>query len=217
MLTYLKKLLRISGKAVIYPIPVPPFEFDNFEKLTKKQAQEYFDWYIACIPERVKVLEELFNNKWHCNIQFDYSLESLDPLWAAFEKHIEIEVRTEKQIRAEHNGFPEYVIEEALKDKRKISNKSLIIALDIGTYFGEVITRQIPGIYWGFFTRPKKMMSVNQPVLLGFRYSDYNDYMDPGWMMNVACSKFLDEPNPHYLSELIDIWTKKLPYAELPE
>lgn len=48
--------------------------------------------------------------------------------------------------------------------------ETLDIGMDIAIYFAEVIRKQYPEtIYWGYFTKPKNQMYVNQPVLLGFR------------------------------------------------
>lgn len=194
---------------MIYTMIEPPFKFDSFETLTKQQAQQLFDWYISMIPERAKLLEECFNKVWRCNLQFDYSLESLDLLWAAFEKHIEIEEKTEKQIRAENKGMPEYVIEEELKDRRYPSRGTYMIALDIAMYFGEALARHLPGIHWGFFTKPKKMASVNEAVLLGFG----KRYMDPTRIVRVACQKSINSPKPYALSEIIEVWKGFIPDA----
>jgi len=48
--------------------------------------------------------------------------------------------------------------------------ETLDIGMDIAIYFAEVIRKQYPEkIDWGYFTKPKNQMYVNQPVLLGFR------------------------------------------------
>lgn len=192
---------------MIYPALIPPFEFESYETLTKKQAQQLFDWYISCIPQRVELLEECFNGVWGCGIHFDYSLESLDPLWEAFEKHMKIEKKSIKQVMEEHKGFPIHVMKEILKDRRDLSKGTYVTALDIAMYFGEVLARHLPGVHWGYFTKPKKLASVNQPVLLGFG----NDYMDPAQTVLVGCYRSIEGPNPRYLSHIVDVWRRFLP------
>jgi hypothetical protein len=197
-----------NRKKMIYPMFAPPFKFDGFETMTKKQAQQYFDWYISCIPERVKLLEELFANVWQSDVAFDYSMESVYLLWEEFEKHIEVEVKSKKQIMAENQGVPEFLIEELLKDRRYVANNTLVFAMDFAMYLGEVLARNWPGIYWGFFTKPKNMASVNQPVLLGFKY---DTYLDPRRIIQTGCGRSIDKKNPSYLRETLEHWSNKLP------
>jgi len=186
----------------------PPFKFDSFETLTKKEAQTLFDWYISCIPERVALLEECFNDVWRCCVKFDYNLSSLDPLWECYEKHIEIERKSEKQIRAENKGFPEHVINELLKDNRDLSKGTYIIALDIAMYYGETLARNLPGIHWGFFDKPKSALSVNKAVLLGF---ENKQYLDPTIIVLNCTRRSMDNLNPKELSQVTDVWRKYLP------
>ena len=197
---------------MIYPMADPPFEIDSFQALTAAQARRHFEWYISSIPERVSLLQECFNSVWRCRLTFDYSLESLGPLWNAFEKHMRTEKRSEKQIRAENAGAPEYVIEEMLRDRRYPTTGTYIIALDIAMYFGEVLARHLPGIYWGFFTRAKKTASVNCPVLLGFAH---RMNLDPTRIVIVGCRRSIEKRNPRFLSEVVEVWKGYLPQDQV--
>lgn len=48
--------------------------------------------------------------------------------------------------------------------------ETLKYGMDIAIYFAEIIIKNSDGrIQWGYFTRPPKRMSVNQPTLLGFK------------------------------------------------
>lgn len=41
--------------------------------------------------------------------------------------------------------------------------------MDVAIYFAEVFIRNNQTIQWGYFTMPKKRMSVNEPTLLGLK------------------------------------------------
>ena len=194
-----------------YPAISFPCEFESFKTLNKNQAQQLFDWYISEIPQRVKLLEECFNDEWCHSIPFDYSIDSLDLLWKAFTKYIKSYKKSRKDIMAENANLPRYVLDDMLNDNRHLANETEILAFDIAMYFGETLSRNFPGISWGFFTKPKNMASVNKAVLVGFMR---NMYMDPTRIIMVGCSRFLDKPDYSYLEKIANVWKRYLP--ELP-
>ena len=55
-----------------------------------------------------------------------------------------------------------------MSDRRKLSLNTIMIAVDISAYFGEVFIKNNPNIYWGYLSKPKKLHGVNRPRLLGF-------------------------------------------------
>lgn len=194
---------------MIYPVLKKPFPFDSYRSLTEKQARELFDWYISMIPERVAVLNDLFSGYFHCSVPFDYSLESLDPVWNAFKPHIETVTKSEEQRRKEMEGAPEWVIESDLKDRRFPSPETLLVAMDLAMYLGETLVRNFPGLHWGFVTKPKSYVSVNRPVILGLKQ---NLAIDPFTKIHVMC---LDIVRPSQdergLREMVDVWKVHFP------
>ena len=64
---------------LVPPIPKAPIEF------TKQETQAYFDWYMEHIDERCQYVIEKASSYLHCSPSvFDYSYESLIPLWEWF-------------------------------------------------------------------------------------------------------------------------------------
>lgn len=189
---------------MIYPVMKKPFQFDSYRSLTPKQAREYFNWYVSMIPERVGVLSELFNGFWHHNVNFDYSLESLDPVWNYFKSHIETVIKSEEDMRKEMEGAPEWVIESELKDRRFPSTETLIVAMDLGMYLGETLVRNFPVLYWGFIIKPKNHVSVNRPVILGLKHKMD---IDPWSVIHVMCLHVVRESHDQRgLREMVDVW-----------
>ena len=150
-----------------YELMIPPFEHQGFKGLNGKQVKEYFQWYIRQIDYRIEVLNKYLLSQGE-KIDFNYSPESLIPLWEWYERNIIIENKTEEELISEFNKYPEWMKDEI--SHTKISIQTLKFGMDIAIYFAQVIIKNSSGkIDWGYFTKPKNMMSVNQPVLLGFK------------------------------------------------
>lgn len=144
-----------------------PFEFDSFNKLSARQAEKFFQWYIGQIECRMNILKD-YIHKENKNLLFDYSPESLISLWEWYEHKIIIEKKTEEELKNEYGRYPDWMRDEI--SKTKVSSETLDIGMDLAIYFAEVIRKQYPDkLHWGYFTKPKKKMYVNQPVLLGFK------------------------------------------------
>ncbi len=146
---------------------IPPFNRVEFEDMNKKQAQEYFDWYVGQIDNRISLLLTALKEA-GINTEFDYSVESLIPLWEWYEGKISYrkldEPEYQLRIQKQPEWMKDYVVETDL------SWETLMYCMDIALYFAEVIIRHNETIKWGFFTKPRNRADVNQPVLLGFRY-----------------------------------------------
>lgn len=153
---------------MMYEAMVLPFKFNNFDELSKKQTENFFQWYIRQIGHRMDVLRNYITSEGN-DMPFDYTPESLISLWEWYEQKIVIEKKTEDELKEEYARYPDWMHNEI--SKTKVSMKTLDIGMDVAIYFAEVIRKQKPEkIYWGYFTKPKKKMYVNQPVLLGFRF-----------------------------------------------
>ena len=44
-----------------YPLMSPSLELKPFEKMTKKEAENHFNWYLSEIPNRIALLRETFS------------------------------------------------------------------------------------------------------------------------------------------------------------
>lgn len=147
---------------------IPPFQHGEFENLKKREADKYFEWYISQVEYRIGVLKNYIHNEDE-NIIFDYSPESLISLWSWYEKKIKIVEKTKEELEEEFRRYPAWMHDEI--EHTKISLETLKYGMDIAIYFAEVIIKNCNGkIRWGYFTKPRKRMSVNEPTLLGFKY-----------------------------------------------
>ena len=170
---------------------------------TKKEAEQYFQWYLGQREERIEYLKDMVQQE-RKDVLFDYTPESLIKIWEWYEGKIVIEPRPleeiEKERARELEWMQEYVPEEQL------SLKTWDIAMDIAIYFAEVMVRNNASkVYWGYFTKPKNKVSVNMPVLLGFKDGVE---LDPRAIV-VNCTRHsAEESNYNRLYEVYEIWLK---------
>lgn len=150
-----------------YEMMIPPFKHGEFVNMNKKEAQQYFDWYISQVKHRINILKKFVEKEGLENV-LDYSADSFIPLWEWYEKKIEFVQKDVEEYKSEVSKYPNWMQSEILTTK--VSFETLKYALDISMYFAESIIRNSGGkIKWGYFTSPKKRMSVNEPTLLGFK------------------------------------------------
>lgn len=151
-----------------YKMQIPPFEFSSFEALTPKQAKEIFQWYVNDIPFRLKQLQTCLDEETGGEIRLTKSKESLGPIWDWFSDTIQTRIRSESELQEEIKAVPEWLYPAIIADNEKLALESSVVGMDIAIYFAEVFIKHHSGINWGYFTKPKSRVSVNEPVLLGF-------------------------------------------------
>lgn len=153
-----------------YSLMETPFEYIPPNERNKKQTKQYFDWFLTQIDTRIEILQNYIDKTSTKKIVLDKSPESLIDLWEWFEDKIVEEKMTDEEIEkmlAGKNRFERDVLKDT---NTKLSTLTLALALDISTYFGETMIHNNPVIYWGYETKPKMLIGVNQPTLLGFEH-----------------------------------------------
>lgn len=202
---YVKKNKR--DRIMDYPIfeLESPIRKDSFDDFTKDEAELYFKWYTEHICERIKHLEEYIRMD-DILAKLDFSVASLIPIWDWYESRIEIEHYTLRELKKKAKDYPEWLRREILSDDTKISLKTLAICSDLAIYFAEVIRRNnTEHIYWGYYTKPKNRMSVNEPVLLGFAN---NIEMNPRRILYNCTLESTEKAEKKMLLNLYYTWMK---------
>lgn len=184
-----------------YKLMIPPFEFKGFDNMNKKQAEEYFQWYLSQIAYRIEVLSD-YVQKDGVKVKFDYSVESLIPIWEWYQSKIILESKTEEELEKDKERYPKWMEDEI--SKTKISLETWKFGMDIAIYFAETVIENNNGkIYWGYFTKPKNRMSVNRPVLLGFM-ADMD--LDPCLIVENCTRKSSRELQKTILYDMYNVW-----------
>jgi len=188
-----------------YEMMVPPFEPKGFSSFTKKETEEYFQWYVEQVPYRINLLERFVQSE-DPSVFFDWTPESLIGLWRWFETKIEFVEKSDQELKEELENYPEWMHSEISKEK--FSFETLKYITDISSYFAEVVIRNSNGkIQWGYFTKSKKRMSVNEPVLLGFT-ADID--LNPRLIVYNCAGRSSKEKNANRLYEIYHVWQEDI-------
>lgn len=167
-----------------------PFEFDKFEDLSKKEAREYFEWYVNQIDSRMEILKTAVLED-DPDALFDYSPQSLIYVWQWYEKRIAFVPKSEEDISCQTDSMQAWLVSQHMRAGRKyedidqekvrakartmvrdteISKETLGYSKDIAIYFSEVMRRNHEDVLrWSFIANSKKHISFNKPVLIGFK------------------------------------------------
>ena len=175
-----------------------PFELVPFCNMNKKQAEQYFNWFLETKEQRIKNLQEYINSETE-EIVLDKSPESLIGLWRWFETKIILEKKKDEEIYEELRLSPEWMRENILNDVYKLSILTMTLVHDISVYYGDVVIENNTQIRWGYLSRPKKLDGINAPRLLGFK-ADMSVYTYR--QVEVCARKSIDEKNENRLINL---------------
>ena len=188
-----------------YEYMISPVKNYDFFEFTKEEAKIYFNWYMEEKGHRIEMLEEYVHNA-GVDIDFDYSPESLIPLWRWYETIIVSEKKTEEEIEAEKRKMPEW-LHSQISDE-KISMNTLKFGMDIAIYFAEVMIRNSEGkLHWGYVTKPKNYINVNRPVVSGFK-ADLD--LDPSRTVYILTLSSEEEKNEKRLYNSYYIWQEDI-------
>ena len=151
-----------------YEMMIPPFERVDFKDMKKRQAQEYFDWYIEECEKRMCFLRNQLQID-GIEEPLDYSIESLITVWRWMENQITYRELKTEEYQKKKDSYPEWM--QPYVSQNDFSYKTLMYCMDVAIYFARVVIMNSEGnVKWGFFTSPKTSASVNEPTLLGFKH-----------------------------------------------
>lgn len=187
-----------------YAFMHPPFEIKPFKEMSKKEAQNHFNWYIDDIPNRIVLLKNAYEfTSGKSKEELDYSPSSLIGLWKWYLNKVEIEEKSEEAKKLEGSQYPEWVLSKI--SNRKISLGWMAVAMDIVIYFSESFIKKHNSIHWGFVSKPKSLVYINKPVLVGFKTSLDLDSINI--IKNLTLKIVNGERDPEALLKLFEIWS----------
>lgn len=197
-----------------YDFLLPPLKLDHYD-WSKKEAEQYFHWFVKCVPIRAeyvmgKALE-------HAGLQID---DSMDPetilqfVWAWFLSVATTEkVPTKERIR---NKLRFGQFGDSFCPKVRLSASTEFIIRDIGMLMGYLYTKNHSCLKWELLTKPKNHIFFNHPVLSGFVDADYSPpfhtKMEPIHMVGVQAVRLLDgRARDTDLRNIYSIWKRMIP------
>lgn len=187
-----------------YELMSPPFEMNNFSDMNKVEAKQHYDWYLSQIPKRMEQLKYFVEGD--MSFSFNYTRESLIALWGWYLDNVVVENKIESELDSEIAHSTQMTIKHIRNNK--ISTKWLSVAVDIGIYLSEVIIKNNEVLEWGIQYKPKSLLSVNRPVVIGF---NHKMTMEPSNLLLVLTRKILKgQYNPEALVNLYDNWIMQI-------
>ena len=187
-----------------------PYDYEEIKQLKPKEVKAFFEWFVRQIPERLEILKKYVNNT--TKVDFNYSTKSLISLWEWFEPEIIIVEKSEKEkeellnfLRSHAPEYARHQIKLEDDDTRNISDYTRSIAHDIGIYFAETIIRNNEPLKWGYITKPKSLLFVNKPAVVGFINKKI---MEPLWIIEVMVLRSAREKEKERLYNLYETWCK---------
>jgi len=188
---------------VKYQILQPPFTLE-FEKMNKKEASKYFNWFQEQIPIRTSILRIAVQSTTgfeHWN--GDFSPDSLGMLGKWYAEQIETRKKTVKEIEEIYADAPDWFREVDISNQ-ELTNKTFSIAFDVGVYLSQVFIKNVEGLSWTIEKR--KTVNQNQPVLKGFVI-----FLNPIHIAVTTAYGLADETYKKVrLKELYYEWKKKI-------
>ena len=97
---------------------------------------------------------------------FDYTRESLVPLWVWAIDQFGVRGLTEEERKQYRETTPEW-LRKVRAEPRELTSLTKTLIVDIGFYLADVYRRKHPQIDWALWT--KKAGPCNQPFLNGFK------------------------------------------------
>lgn len=177
----------------------PPFDLPDFKEMKKREATKYFNWFVEDIPLRIKLLREFYAGTGEDVKDLDLSPESLIKVWDWFMPFIKMTPKSPERIREEYESLPEIFKGNIEISSKELSFETLLIAHYVSIYYGEVFIQNNSELKWGFLSKPKSHMFLNEPSIMGL---PDGIALNPANNVNVACFRFIrGKANSQYLFE----------------
>lgn len=129
----------------------------HFVKITKKQSREMLQRFLAELEPGLSWLQKEVTES-GASVPWDYSPESLIPLWEFFIRHLGTVPLGDDELAA----VPELLRSDVLPVTFDLSTKLRIVRT--GFYLAQVMCAERPSVAWGIGRAQNK----NRPVLIGF-------------------------------------------------
>lgn len=192
-------MVRLHFPKAHYEYLVPQLGKGIYQ-LNAEEAAAYFDAFTGKIPERVSYVSRICAKELRVpKSRLDCSPDSLLPLWKWFRR------------RAKTAPIPSAGAENGV---RQLTPETEYILRDIGMYLGETLRKNLPGIYWTYYTEPCNDFFQNHPLLKGFVDRTTGTpcpvCFEPIHMTRVQASKILTgKSGDEDLRNLYSIWAEK--------
>ena len=187
-----------------YRIFQPPQPL-NFYEWTTQEARTYFNWFIAQIPERLKMLRTLAVDLGVSETSLDLTPESMPALGFLLGSMTSKRIKDVAETLSEREAQPEWM--RPYLEDWTLSQETLSVCVDCGIYFAEALRLRHPKLKWDFVRRGKSNIEFHQPVLVPF---PHGVELNPVSIMTVvAFGHTRGKPAAARLPEVYHVWESK--------
>lgn len=177
--------------------PLIPPGNKPIDTLTAAETQQFFDWYVQHIPERIRYLAQQCGlPPYTDSASYAWNPEHLRKIWKWF-------------LRAA------IIQQDPVTGKKQLSDMTESMIRDIGMYVGEMFVSLYPNLKWGYYTEPKNCFT-NHPMVFSFVDDSFTPParvpFEPTYMVGVRAAKILR--GKHVQSDLYDLFQYWAKYAE---
>lgn len=189
-----------------YILIEPPVSLD-FTNMKKKEREDYYNWYLEIMPERLNSLINVIKStKKYKDWNPDYSPNSLKLLGQWFNENVKIRKQTKIETEEIYNNAPDW-FKAVDVDDWELTNMTFSIAFDIGMYLANVFLKNHSSLIWKHHnTGRKDHEDYGQPVISGF---NKKMQFNPTRISVTAAYGFADNTREdNELKRIYDIWLK---------
>lgn len=153
-------------------IPLAELQKSNYE-FTKKEASQYYEWFVSNVDERANYLRDFISEKQNIEpSKLDFSPDSLILVWKWFLSVVSVERISEEELTAVkriYAGVPQPMFDELVKERSlRLNVTAEYVLRDIGMYVSKMFIDNYSGLTWKLKLKPKSDVHANLPVIVGF-------------------------------------------------
>lgn len=153
---------------------IPPIELQksNYE-FTKKEARQYYEWFLSNVDERATYLRDFISEKQNIErSKLDFSPDSLVHVWKWFLSVASVEIISEEEVtevKQAYAGVPQPIFDELVRERSlRLSATTEYVLRDIGMYISKMFIDNYSMLTWNLKLKPKSDVHANLPVIVGF-------------------------------------------------
>lgn len=175
----------------------------EFERWTRSEALDYFDWFMTQIDQRIRTLSTaIHGSDVGSDCMLDGTPDSLLCLGEVLLAVTATRPSTAQERAAEASLFPEHLSSTVVPEGWELTEATLSVVVDVGIYFAETLRRAHPSLAWVLWTR--RTVDFQRPVIVPFRGGVP---LDPIRISgNIALQAARGGPDRTRLRELFDYW-----------
>jgi len=191
-----------------YELLFPPIWTWGCNQMTKQQAEDYFNWFISVVPERIRILEKVITgNLPLTSFTTNFTRNSLAELGKWLKENVTLTQKTDVETKNEaemlsqafakilaKKGIPPYIKPgiPPVKEHR-LSLEAESLGIDAGIYYCETVRRLSNSKYeWGYRKTSPMKFGFQEPAIYDSQMREVAS-IHSGHTFMLRCAKLYTE------------------------